>query len=82
MTSGELIESWSRHMLVWLHRFMSDGIAPLHEGWRHKCDSLGEEVALPEPGTFMGLDEDGGMILRQGEATKVLPLTGFLEGGR
>ena len=78
----QLLESWSRHMLVWIHRFLSDGIGPLHEGWRHKCDTLGEAVSAPEAGTFMGLDEDGGMILRQGEGTKVLPLTGMLEGRR
>ncbi|MDQ2091140.1 biotin/lipoate--protein ligase family protein [Marimonas arenosa] len=76
----QLIESWSRHMLVWINRFVSDGIAPLHEGWRHKCDTLGEEVSAPEAGTFMGIDEDGGMILRQDGETRVVPLTTMLEG--
>jgi len=75
-----LIESWARHTLVWINRFMDDGLAPLHEGWRHKCDTLGEEVGAPLPGVFMGLDEFGGMLLRQDEDTSTIPLTVMLEG--
>jgi len=79
LTAPQLIESWSRHMLVWIHRYLAEGLAPLHAAWRAKCDDLGEDVSTPEPGLFVGLDEAGGMLLRQGEDTRLLPLTTMLE---
>ncbi|MHA1189536.1 MAG: DUF4444 domain-containing protein [Alphaproteobacteria bacterium] len=79
LTVPQIIESWSRHMLVWINRFVSDGIAPLHEAWRGKCDSLGEEITDPEPGLFVGLDEKGGMLLRHEGTSKILPLTVMLD---
>ncbi|MDJ1007061.1 MAG: DUF4444 domain-containing protein [Paracoccaceae bacterium] len=81
ITTPALIESWSRHMLVWIHRFVEDGLGPLHAEWRGKCDRIGEEVTEPAPGTFVGLDENGGMLLRSGPETRVIPLTTLLGGG-
>ena len=78
ITTPALIESWSRHMLGWIHRFVSDGLAPVHAEWRGKCDLLGEEVGHPEAGTFLGLDERGGMLLRVGSETRLIPLTTLL----
>lgn len=77
VTAPALIESWSRHMLHWIHRF-EEGFGAIHEHWRGKCDRLGEEVTAPEPGTFMGLDDKGGMLLRTGGETKLIPLTVLL----
>ena len=74
-----ILESWSRHMLVWIHRYLSDGFAPLHEAWRGKCDAIGTEIVVPEAGLFVGLDQRGGMLLRQGDATKLIPMTTMLE---
>ena len=79
LSAAMIIESWSRHVLVWIHRFLADGFAPLHEAWRGKCDDIGEEVAAPEAGLFVGLDERGGMLLRVGEETRLVPLTQMLE---
>ncbi|MGO4913837.1 biotin/lipoate--protein ligase family protein [Pseudogemmobacter sp. W21_MBD1_M6] len=74
LTAAMLIESWSRHMLVWLHQFMNEGLEPLHRAWSGKCDTLGQEVTMPETGTFMGLDEYGNMLLRDASGTRVIPL--------
>ena len=74
-----LIESWSRHMLSWIHRFVEEGFAPVHEDWRAKCDLVGEDITYPSAGTFVGLDEHGGMLLRKGDRTRVLPLTTLLD---
>lgn len=79
ITSTALIESWSRHTLVWINRFLDDGFAPLHKDWCGRCDEIGEDIATPEPGTFVGLDEKGGMLLRDGAETRVIPLTRILE---
>lgn len=79
ITRAQLIESWSRHTLVWINRYVDDGFAPLHAAWRSKCDSLGESVETPQQGTFMGLDELGGMLLKDDSGTHIIPLTRLLE---
>lgn len=78
ITAPALIESWSRHMLVWIHRFVEDGLAPLRADWHGKCDHVGEDVTYPEAGTFVGLDARGGMLLRSGAETRTIPLTALL----
>ncbi|MEO1536838.1 MAG: DUF4444 domain-containing protein [Pseudomonadota bacterium] len=79
ITVPDLTEAWARHMMNWLHIYLSDGFAPLHEEWRARAYRLGEEIVSPEAGTFLGLDERGGMILKQDETTHILPLTLLLE---
>ncbi|MBL4647227.1 MAG: DUF4444 domain-containing protein [Rhizobiales bacterium] len=79
ITAPQLIENWARHTMVWISRFIDDGIAPLHAAWRDKCDMLGEEVESPQKGIFMGLDENGGMLLKNQDGTHVFPLTTMLE---
>lgn len=79
VTAPALIESWSRHSLVWINRYLDEGFAPLHAAWREKCDTIGEDVTVPVEGTFVGLDEHGGMLVRHGDQTVVRPLTEILE---
>jgi len=79
LTTPGILESWSRHMLNWIHIYLSEGFAPLHEAWRGRCDAIGTEITTPETGLFVGLDERGGMLLRQGAETKIIPLTTILE---
>jgi biotin-(acetyl-CoA carboxylase) ligase len=79
LTASELLEGWSRHMLVWIHTYLTEGFAPLHEAWRGKCDAIGSDVTQPRDGHFVGLDERGGMVLRTGDETRLLPLTQMLE---
>ena len=78
VTPLRLLESWSRHSLVWINRWLDDGLAPLHAAWRERAWGMGE--ALPDGGgTFMGLDEDGGMLVKSGDTTEVRPLTDLLQ---
>lgn len=79
-----LLESWSRHMLVWIHHWLDEGMARLHENWRGRAFALGRDVMVTVAGErisghFVGVDELGGMLLRQGGATRLLPLTLMLE---
>ena len=77
-----LLESWSRHTLVWINRWSDDGAAPLHGEWRGLAHGLGEEVTVSgRTGLFVGTDERFGMLLRKGAATSLLPLSGLLERG-
>lgn len=75
----DLTEMWARHMMNWLHVYLTDGFVPLHEHWCARAHRIGEDVEQPEPGRFVGLDERGGMILKDGDGTRILPLTRLLE---
>ena len=78
ITPQQLLESWSRHMLVWINRWLDDGLAPLHAAWRERAWEMGDP--LPDgSGTFMGLDELGGMLVKSDQVTTVRPLTDLLE---
>jgi biotin-(acetyl-CoA carboxylase) ligase len=72
-----LLESWSRHSLVWINRWLGDGFAPLHAAWRDRAWGIGED--LPGGGTFVGLDELGGQLVKTSRSTELRPLTVMLE---
>jgi len=79
-----LLESWSRHMLVWIHEWLENGMPRLHAQWRARAFALGREVAVPLgdetlAGRFVGLDDEGGMLLDAETGTRCLPLTLMLE---
>lgn len=75
ITAPQLIESWSRHTLYWINRFLEEGFAPLHKNWCGRCEEIGEHEG---EAIFVGLDENGGKLLRTGDKTTVVPLTEIL----
>lgn len=75
-----LVEAWARHALNWIARWESDGPAPLHAEWRGLVHGIGEEITQAgRTGTFLGADEDFGMLLRDAAGTHLIPLTTLLE---
>lgn len=78
ITPQQLLESWSRHMLVWINRWLDEGLPPLHAAWRERAWEMGEPLS-DGSGTFMGLDEIGGMLVKSEDTTTVRPLTDLLE---
>ena len=77
VTPLKLLESWSRHTLVWINRWLDDGFQPLHAAWRERAWGMGEDLA--DGGVFMGLDELGGMLVKTAKTTEIRPLTTMLE---
>ncbi|WP_317057133.1 MULTISPECIES: biotin/lipoate--protein ligase family protein [Roseovarius] len=76
----QLLESWARHTLVWINRWEDEGSRPLHAEWRGLAHAMGEEVEINgQTGTFLGVDENFGMLLRSGETTDLVPLSSVLE---
>jgi hypothetical protein len=76
-----LLESWARHTLNWLSRWEQDGTRALHAEWRGLAHGIGEPALQNgQDGTFLGVDEDFGMLLRDktGE-THLIALTTLLE---
>ena len=77
-----LLEAWSRHTLVWLNDIESDGPRALHEQWRGLAKGMGEAVLINGTnGTFMGIDEQFGLLLKTDSETKLFPLSSILETG-
>lgn len=80
-----LLEAWSRHTLVWLNDIENDSPRALHEMWRGLAKGIGEDVELNIPevvkGTFVGVDEQFGMLLKTGAKTRLIPLSHVLKTG-
>ncbi len=84
ITPQRLLESWSRHLLVWINTWEEDGMVRLLGDWTGRAAAIGDDVELALAGTrhagrFLGLDETGGMLLKTGGETRLLPLTLMLE---
>jgi biotin-(acetyl-CoA carboxylase) ligase len=77
VTPLRLLESWSRHSLVWINRYLQDGFQPLHAAWRERAWEMGG--ALPDGGIFVGIDEQGGMLVKTARSTELRPLSSMLE---
>lgn len=75
-----LLEAWVRHSLYWINRWLDDGTRPVHADWRGLVPSLGEALEIDgRSGTFVGVDENFGMLLRTGDSTDLIPLSTRLE---
>lgn len=78
---GQLLESWARHVMTWLHRWDQDGNAPVHGDWIGLVTGVGEPV---EGGVFLGVDDRFGMLIREAQkeaqTTRLVPLSSVLEG--
>ena len=75
-----LVEAWARHTYNWIARWEDEGSAALHAEWRGLAHGIGEPVSQAgHHGTFLGIDENFGMLLRDAETTHLIPLTHLLE---
>ena len=71
-----LLESWTRHTLTWINRWEDEGNAPLHAEWMGLVQGVGEPVERGgRTGTFLGVDERFGMLIRDEDTTHLLPLS-------
>ena len=79
-----LLEAWARHSLLWISRLLEDGREPMHREWRGLARNVGEDVDFilngqRQKGTFVGVDENFGMLLRTDGETTLIPLSRILE---
>lgn len=71
LTVPQIIESWSRHTLVWLNTFEDEGYQAIQDHWRAKCDSIGSDIIYPAEGTFVGTDGQGSLLLKRDGLTSI-----------
>ncbi len=77
-----LVEAWARHTLNWIARWEHEGARPLAAEWRGLAYGIGEVTTRGTlNGTFLGVDEGFGMLLRDEDTTHLIPLTALLENG-
>jgi len=75
-----LVEAWARHTLNGITRWEDDGTRSLHAEWRGLAHGMGEPIERDgHSGTFLGVDENFGMLLRDDETTHLIPLTDLLK---
>lgn len=76
----DLLEAFARHTLNWIGRWEDAGSKPLHDEWRGLAHGMGEPLTQGgQSGTFLGVDEAFGMLLRDDDTTHLIPLTSLLE---
>ena len=60
-----LVESCSRHFLVWINRWQDDGFRPLYDAWMHRLDTESKIIVEVASGAeWIGLDETGGTLVK------------------
>jgi BirA family biotin operon repressor/biotin-[acetyl-CoA-carboxylase] ligase len=75
----QLLESWAKHTLVWINRWSDDGVKPVHTEWLGLAHGIGDDIEIYEKtGTFLGVGERFGMLLRDKDETHLLPMTKLL----
>lgn len=74
-----LLENWTRHTLVWINSYLDDGLAPVHADWLSRAFAIDEEVHVDgKVGTFVGLDDKGGMLMKIDDKIELIPLSKML----
>ncbi|HEY9037474.1 MAG TPA: DUF4444 domain-containing protein [Roseovarius sp.] len=74
-----LLEAWVRHTLLQINAWDDGGPARLHRDWPAVAHGLNSEmVAGGDKGTFIGVDERLGLLLKTKKATRLIPLTALL----
>ncbi len=79
VAAPRLLESWTRHCLHWINRWDNGELKAVHESWRGLAHGLGEDTTRGSlSGTFLGVDEEFSMLLRDDDTTHLIPLTSLL----
>lgn len=74
-----IIESWARHFTTWVDTWEQDGFKPVHENWLFKAHNRNQDVTIPtargsETGLLLGMDENGGLLVKQDTLMRIFTL--------
>lgn len=84
LTRTDVIESYCRHFLTWLHDWNEDGFRSIHGSWLFRAHDRDEEVSLKLGGKTLkgkvqGLDDNGNLLLTANGKTKAAVLIDAFE---
>jgi len=75
----ELLEAWIRHTLVGINTWSDSGTGQIHREWRGLAHGLEGSINIAgQTGTYIGLDDRLGLLLKIDDKTTLLPLTANL----
>ena len=79
LTVAELLEAFTRHFLTWINRWQDDGFEPVRAMWLCQAPDHGKTIEIEVDGkqvsgVFQGIDDDGALLLGQGESTRRIAL--------
>ena len=75
LTRNKLLESVSRHLLAGIHSWSEDGFKSVHEQYSGRfCRNQKLVSEINATGEFIGLDESGNAILKNGESKLLLTI--------
>jgi BirA family biotin operon repressor/biotin-[acetyl-CoA-carboxylase] ligase len=75
----DLLEAWVRHTLVGINTWADGGTGTLHREWSGLAHGLDGDITIAgHSGTFTGLDENLGLLLKTGDKIALVPLTEIL----
>lgn len=82
----EVIEAVSRHFLSAVDGWEQEGFGVAHRAWMAKAADMNDTMTIEInenalEGTMIGLDEDGGLLLRRGGETRLVTLAEAIEAG-
>lgn len=82
LTRTDILQSFSAHFLTWLNTWQDDGFRPVHDSWMARAEGdrdapmLVEHEGRQQAVRVLGLDEEGGLIIRPEEGpARALPLS-------
>ncbi len=69
LTQRDLLESFSRHFLVWIHTWNDEGFKPVHTHWCGRAEGFDKEIVIEQgeksyAGKFLSLDDNGDLLLK------------------
>lgn len=75
----ELLESYARHLLTWIHNWSSADFPGIQRNWLDRAEDHEREFELEYSGealkgTFLGLDEIGNLLMKVGRKTRMLEI--------
>ncbi|WP_420420006.1 biotin/lipoate--protein ligase family protein [Pacificispira sp.] len=80
-----LLQAYCRHFMNWLDRWQRGGLDAVAPAWMERAGGREEDLTFPAEqglitGRVAGLSPTGDLQLTIGDATRILPLSGVLEG--
>ncbi len=77
--AATLLEAWVRHTLVGINAWSDGGTKTLHREWIGLAHGLaGDITAAGQTGSYIGVDESMGLLLKVAGNTTLIPLTAIL----
>jgi BirA family transcriptional regulator, biotin operon repressor / biotin---[acetyl-CoA-carboxylase] ligase len=81
ISAGELVESFARHLLRWIDRWTTDGLAPIAAAWWQRADGFVRQPAIllaDGAARPLGLGPTGDLRVSYGGCERILPLEAAL----